>query len=117
MDLLVISLFLIIHVFYINAILPPEKREELLNKYTKKISYESFYSSQNRDNFNDLQEERPVSIKYNVETIKGILKILNLNESFNFLEYNNISPNIKDQKNVDVVGHMLPQQLCPIDLN
>ena len=98
MDLLVISLFLIIHVFYINAILPPEKREELLNKYTKKISYESFYSPQNRDNFNDLQEDRPVSIKYNVEAIKGILKILNLNESFNFLEHNDISPNIKDQK-------------------
>ena len=98
MELIIISLFLVIHVFYINSLLTPEIREELLNKYTKKISYERFYSLQNSDNYNILQEETPVSIKYDVKTIQGILKFLNLSESFNFLEHNDISPNIKDQK-------------------
>lgn len=86
---------LILLVLKINTLLPPEKREELLNKYAKKITKESSNSDEDisyNKNFKDDQ-----SIKYNVETIKGILNTYGFPQNYNYLESHAITPNIKDQ--------------------
>ena len=89
-------LILVLLVFKANSLLPPEKREELLNKYTNKITSESFYSDENFFNPNDLKEH---SFYYDVNTINGILKTYDFPQNYNFLEKHNITPIVKDQKN------------------
>ena len=81
----------IVLIFEINSLLPPEKREELLSKYTKKISPENFGLEGN--NFSS--EE---SISYDTETITGILGTYDFPQNFNFLETHGITPVIKDQE-------------------
>jgi hypothetical protein len=88
-------LILVLLVFKANSLLPPEKREELLNKYTNKITPESFYSDENLFNPNDLKEH---SFYYDVNTINGILKTYDFPQNYNFLEKHNITPIVKDQK-------------------
>ena len=89
-------LIFVLLVFKANSLLPPEKREELLNKYTNKITPESFYSDENFFNPNDLKEH---SFYYDVNTINGILKTYDFPQNYNFLEKHNITPIVKDQKN------------------
>ena len=86
---------LILLFFEINSLLPPEKREELIKKYTKEINpdnldqYEDFYS--NEDSFE-------TQYKYDVNKINEILTQYDFPQNFNFLEVHNITPIVKDQQ-------------------
>ena len=91
----IISYFiLIIFVLEINSLLPPEKREELLNKYAKKITPENLNSKKDSFNYNYLK----AGFKYEVKTINAILEQYNFNQNYSFLEEHNIAPNVKDQQ-------------------
>ena len=81
----------IVLIFEINSLLPPEKREELLSKYTKKISPENFGLEGNHFSSGE-------SISYDTETITGILSTYDFPQNFNFLETHGITPVIKDQE-------------------
>ena len=90
--------FLIFLFFPIKSILPEDKREELLNKYMKKISLE------NIDNYNHekdvseiLHEEDPNTFKYNISKIDKIIEAYNFPKNYDFFKENNIKPKVKDQ--------------------
>ena len=90
--------FLIFLFFPIKSILPKDKREELLNKYMKKISLE------NIDNYNHekdvseiLHEEDPNTFKYNISKIDKIIEAYNFPKNYDFFKENNIKPKVKDQ--------------------
>ena len=87
----------------INSILPDEKREELLKKYAKKISFE-----QNINNNNDFFElnkklndelylqANPAPI-YEMDKIRNLIKKNGFPESYNFIKDTKVKPHIKDQ--------------------
>ena len=85
---------LILLVFKINSLLPPEQGDELLSKFTKKITIESsplsekvFYS------FNSEEE----SYNYDVDKIKVILAQYSFEQDFNFLQRYNITAKVKNK--------------------
>ena len=82
-------------IFKINTLLSPEKREELLRKFTKEISPENF-DLKTKNLMSD--EPKEETYKYNYDTINSLLDTNGFPKNFSFLEKNNISPIIKDQK-------------------
>ena len=88
-------LILVLLVFKANSLLPPEKREELLNKLTKKVTPESFNSDESFIYFNEIKEQK---FSYDVNEINGRLKIYDFPQNFNFLTEHNINPIVKNQQ-------------------
>ena len=78
----------------INSLLPPEKREELWNKYLKRINPDSFQKGE--DSFS--ADYLGATYTYNVDKVNEILTKYNFPQNFNFLEEHNITAIIKDQK-------------------
>ena len=87
-------LILIILVFKSNSLLPPEKREELMNKYTRKITFESFNS--NKDSFNSYNVLKD-GFDYDPKQITAILELYGFHQNYSFLEEHKITANVKDQ--------------------
>ena len=91
-------LLFLLTIIQVQLILPPEKREELLNKLAKKISpsdldknifdYEEYF-----------YEESFQQMKYNVSDIQALMAKYNLPENYNYLNESNATINIKDQEN------------------
>ena len=92
----IITFLIIINIINIISILPPEKSEELLHKYTKKISLENLDVQRDSLNTDNLQEEE---FYYDPKTIKDILDRYQFKQTFNFLEEHNITPKVKSQNN------------------
>ena len=72
---------LILLFFEIYSLLPPEKREELMKKYTKEINPDNF------DQFEDVlfhQDSFETQYKYDVNKINEILKKYDFPQNFNF---------------------------------
>ena len=87
-------LILIILVFKSNSLLPPEKREELMNKYTRKINLESFDPNKNYFNSNNALKD---GFDYDPQQISGNLEYYGFEKNFSFLEAHGITPNVKNQ--------------------
>ena len=95
MKIFLINFIFFLLVFKINSLLSPEKREELLRKFTKEISPENF-DLKTKNLISD--EPKEETYKYNYNTIISLLNTNGFPQNFSFLEENNISPIIKEQK-------------------
>ena len=94
MKRLAIIFILIFAISEVHLLLSEEKRQELLNKYTKKISFDELNKIQNSyDHLNTLKD----SIDYNPAEIAKIISDYNFPESYNFIEDTNATIHIKDQ--------------------
>ena len=82
-------------VFKINTLLSPDKREELFRKFTKEITSKNIELKRNKLYSDEPKEE---THKYDYNTIISILETNGFPRNFSFLEENDISPIIKDQK-------------------
>ena len=90
--------FLIFLFFPIKSILPEDKREELLNKYMKKISLEDIVNYNHEKDVSEiLHEEDPNTFKYNISKIDEIIEAYNFPKNYDFFKENNIKPKVKDQ--------------------
>ena len=87
-------LILIILVFKSNSLLPPEKREELMNKYTRKINLENFDPYKKYFNSNNALKD---GFDYDPQQISGNLEYYGFEKNFSFLEAHGITPNVKNQ--------------------
>ena len=87
-------LILVLLSFKTKSLLPPEERENLLNKYARKISPESLQSKDSYLSSNYLEND---SIDYEVAKINEILTNNGFPEKFNFLTNHNINPKVKNQ--------------------
>ena len=92
----IITFLIIINIINIISIIPPEKSEELLHKYTKKISLKNLDLQRDSLTSDKLQEEE---FYYDPKTIKDILDRYQFKQTFNFLEEHNIAPKVKSQNN------------------
>ena len=86
---------LILLLFEINCLLPPEKREELMRKYTKEIRPDSFDPYEEDFSYDDSLK---AGYNYDVDRINEILTKYDFPLNFNFLEAHNITPIVKNQK-------------------
>ena len=86
---------LILLLFEINCLLPPEKREELMRKYTKEIRPDSFDPYEEDFSYDDSLK---AGYNYDVNKINEILTKYDFPLNFNFLEAHNITPIVKNQK-------------------
>ena len=96
MKVIVIYSILLLLISKTNSLLPPEKREELLSKYTKKISAESLYPQEYSFTSNNL-EKNQLTFDYKVEDVIGMLETYNFPQNFSFIEQHKINPNVKNQ--------------------
>ena len=96
MKVIVIYSIVILLISKTNSLLPPEKREELLSKYTKKISAESLYPQEHSFTPNNL-EKNQLTFDYKVEDVIGMLETYNFPQNFSFIEQHKITPNVKNQ--------------------
>ena len=87
-------LLLIFLIINVNSLLPPEKREELWNKYLKRISPDAFEKLE--DSFKSDYLEAIYT--YDVNEVNSILSKYGFPQNYSFLEEHNITPNVKDQK-------------------
>ena len=82
-------------IIQIKLILPPQIRQELFNKLTKKISpsdFEQDYTELTSDFSEDFQQ-----MKYNVSDIQALMAKYNLSESFNYISQTGAEVIIKNQ--------------------
>ena len=75
---LIFSLFII----HVQLILPPQMRQEILNKLTNKISQSDL--EQNHPEFNSDFSEYFEKMEYNVSDIQKLISEYGLPENFNF---------------------------------
>ena len=87
-------LLLIFLIINVNSLLPHEKREELWNKYLKRISPDAFEKLE--DSFKSDYLE--ATYTYDVNEVNSILSKYGFPQNYSFLEEHNITPNVKDQK-------------------
>ena len=89
--LLILSLFII----HVHLILPPQMRQELLNKLTKKISQSDL--TQDHQEFNSDFSEYFEKMEYNVSDIQKLISEYGLPENFNFFNKTGADIIIKNQ--------------------
>ena len=87
-------LLLIFLIINVNSLLPPEKREELWNKYLKRISPDAFEKLE--DSFKSDYLE--ATYTYDVNEVNSILSKYGFPQNYSFLEEHNITANVKNQK-------------------
>ena len=93
MIVLIFSLLII----QVQLILEPEKRQELLDRLSEKISISDLKQEHNNlydDNILDSFQ----AMKYNVSDIQKLLKKYNLPENFNYFNETGAKRNVKDQQ-------------------
>ena len=94
----------ILVILEINSKLPDEKREELLQKYAKKISIDQ---NNNNNYFNELYEKLNEELYlqanaiplYHIDEIRNLIKKNGFPESYNFITDTKVKPHIKHQGN------------------
>ncbi len=87
---------LIILTLKVNSLLLPEQRDELLSKYTTKITSES---SPSRDEVFYSADSEEESYDYDADKIKGILSQYSFDQDFNFFQIYNATAKVKFQEN------------------
>ena len=85
-------LLLIFLIINVNSLLPPEKREELWNKYLKRISPDAFEKLE--DSFKSDYLE--ATYTYDVNEVNSILSKYGFPQNYSFLEEHNITANVKN---------------------
>ena len=94
------SIFLFLLVIKINSLLPPEKRQELFNKYIKKLPQDKDIDINRMFNSKKFQYDYgdDETIPYDINKVNSILDQYDFPLDFNFLEEHNITANVKNQK-------------------
>ena len=94
------SIFLFLLVIKINSLLPPEKRQELFNKYIKKLPQDKDIDINRMFNSKKFQYDYgdDETIPYDIDKVNSILDQYDFPLDFNFLEEHNITANVKNQK-------------------
>ena len=94
------SICLFLLVIKINSLLPPEKRQELFNKYVKKLPQDKDIDINRMFNSKKFQYDYgdDETIPYDIDKVNSILDQYDFPLDFNFLEEHNITANVKNQK-------------------
>ena len=93
MDNFRIFIFLLFLISKAYLKLTNEKREELLNKLTRKVTLDSFDDLKSKFKSKILRD----TIDYDPAQIEKLLQMYNFPQEFNFLEENNATIRVKDQ--------------------
>ena len=82
----------------VNSKLTNEKRQELLNKLTRKVTIENLEDFQNIENNDFTSDSFQDTIEYDPARIHKIMHTYAFPESYNFFEETNATIHIKNQK-------------------
>ena len=93
MKRLIFYISLLLFISQTFEVISEEKRQELLNKLTKKISIDNFDELKRLDNSNKLKD----TISYDPQIIKNYINQFGLPEEYNFLEDINATVRVKNQ--------------------
>lgn len=104
-------------IIQVNLKLSPEKKQELLNKLTKKILISDLEQNIDENEYNDyINEDSFKKMTYNFTEIKQLMARYYLPESYNYLNETEAKLILKIKVLAELVGLLLQQVLWHIDI-